>query len=150
MVMLSHDAAGWKIRPHTREDAEAIERVFRETFVEFPWRATREARDTDRLRYLLQTSTVLVAEEDNAGVVGFLILQAEAAYVSHVFVAPDWRFCGIAAGLLKVGRSISGQRLRLDVDVDNEQAISAYTQLGWKETVDHGRAGVGQVRFIGP
>lgn len=150
MVMLEHEAAGWKIRAHTRDDAAAIERVFRETFVEFPWRESRKERDVERVRYLLQTSTVMVAEEDQAGVVAFLILQAEAAYVSHIFVQQDWRFCGIAGGLLQVGRSISGQRLRLDVDVDNEQAISAYTSLGWKETVDHGRPGVGQVRLIGP
>ncbi len=150
MVMLSHSAAGWTIRPHTRDDAPEIERVFRGCLAEFPWRRTREPQEIERLHYLLRTSTVLVAEEADAGIVGFVILQAESAYISHLFVDMDWRFCGIGTGLLQVSRSIACNRLRLDVDVNNHEAQAAYERLGWQETVDQGRPGVGQLRMISP
>lgn len=150
MDLFEHAGAGWRIRPHTKDDAEAIVGVFCDCLEDFPLRKSRLVQEVERIHYLLGTSTILVAEEESAGVVGFLILQAEAAYVSHLFVHRDWRFCGVGSGLLQVGRVMAGQRLRLDVDVDNMEAIFAYEHLGWKQTVNQGRPGVGQMRLISP
>ena len=91
-----------------------------------------------------------MAEEKQAGVVGFLTLEQAKAYVPHVFVDRDWRFCGVGSGLLQVARGFIGRPLQLDVDVKNEAAIEAYIALGWKERAKVGRGQREQVRLVGP
>lgn len=150
MVLLRHPAAGWEIRPHTRDDASGILSVFEVCLDELPRRKRKHASEFERLRYLLRTSTIPVAVEPSAGLIGFMVLQADAGYVSHLFVDPDWRFCGVASGLLNVGRSISGKRLCLDVDMDNPGALQAYERIGFQQTISHGLPGGHQKRLFGP
>lgn len=147
MEMLRHPSAGWKIRPHTREDHPEIERVFVACLREFPLR--NAAHEVNSLHYVLRNASVLVATERQAGLIGFLAMQAEAAYVSHLFVDADWRFCGVGSGLLSTARGVSGKPLCLDVDEYNHGAIAVYEHLGWTETVDHGRPGPKQRRLRG-
>ena len=71
--------------------------------------------------------------------VGFLTLEQGKAYVPHVFVDGDWRFCGVGSGLLQVARNFVGRPLKLDVDIQNAAAIEAYTALGWREQAKVGR-----------
>lgn len=149
MSMYSHPGAGWSVRHWRRDDYPQIEVIFRECLAAFPWRGS--ARDeVIRLRQALSANIAFVAEEKNAGVVGFLTLEQGKAYVPHVFVDGDWRFCGVGSGLLKVARGFVGRPLQLDVDVQNEAAIEAYTALGWKEQAKVGRGPREQVRLVGP
>ena len=81
---------------------------------------------------------------------GFLTLRPDSGYVDHLFVAQDWRLCGVGRGLLHVGREDMGQPLLLDVDAQNTAARDAYEALGWKVLAKAGEAGNEQIRLIGP
>ncbi|MCR9196393.1 MAG: GNAT family N-acetyltransferase [Hyphomonas sp.] len=149
MSLYSHPGAGWSIRHWRRDDYPQIEVIFRECLTAFPWRASvRE--EVLRLRQALSANIAFVAEEKSAGVVGFLTLEQGKAYVPHVFVDGDWRFCGVGSGLLQVARNFVGRPLQLDVDIQNAAAIEAYTALGWKERAKVGRGAREQVRLVGP
>lgn len=149
MSLYSHPGAGWSIRHWRRDDYPQIEVIFRECLAAFPWRGS--ARDeVMRLRQALSANIAFVAEEKNAGVVGFLTLEQGKAYVPHVFVDGDWRFCGVGSGLLQVARNFVGRPLKLDVDIQNAAAIEAYTALGWREQAKVGRGSREQVRLVGP
>jgi len=149
MSLLIHPGAGWSVRHWRREDYPRIEVIFKDCLKAFPWRGP-ERDEIIRLRQTLSANVAFVAVEKQAGVVGFLTLEQGKAYIPHVFVDLDWRLCGVGSGLLKVARGFVGQRLQLDVDVQNESAIEAYLALGWRERkkVDRGRHE--QVRLIGP
>ena len=103
-----------------------------------------------RLRQILRASQCLIAEEGEAGLVGFLTLERDKAYVAHLFVDRDWRFCGVGSGLLDVARHLARAPLQLDVDVQNEGALKAYRAMGWVERVDVSPARPGQTRMSGP
>ena len=149
MSLLSHPGAGWSVRHWRREDYPRIEVIFKDCLKVFPWRGP-ERDEVLRLRQTLSANVAFVAVEKRAGVVGCLTLEQGKAYVPHVFVDPDWRLCGVGSCLLQVARGFVGQPLRLDVDVQNESAIEAYTALGWREQAKVGRGRHDQVRLIGP
>ncbi|RAN37573.1 GNAT family N-acetyltransferase [Hyphomonas pacifica] len=98
----------------------------------------------------LPSARAWVAEEPNAGVVGFLTLRPEVCYIDHLFVARDWRLCGVGRGLLDVARQETGRPLSLDVDMQNVNARKAYEALGWKVGARTGSAKAEQIRLIGP
>ncbi len=149
MNLLTHPAAGWSVRHWRRDDYPQIEAIFSDCLTAFPWRGA--ARDEIlRLRQTLSLNVAFVAEETQAGIVGFLTLEQGKAYVPHVFVDRDWRFCGVGSGLLQVARKFVGQPLQLDVDVQNEAAIEAYLALGWRESAKVGGGQREQVRLVGP
>ncbi len=148
--MYEHLAAGWSIRPFAPSDRAASFVIFRNCLKEFPWRgdwrAYQPALDTG-----FNTGRAFVAEEPNAGVIGFITLQMPSAYIDHLFVAADWRLCGVGRGLLEVARAEAGRALTLDVDADNHGARRAYEALGWGLVADTRQTRHGpQVRLIGP
>lgn len=148
--MYEHLAAGWSVRPFASSDRAACFIIFRRCLGEFPWRGDWRAY-VPALDKALGHARGFVAEEPNAGVIGFLTLQPQTAYVDHVFVSRDWRLCGVGRGLLEVARGEAGRALTLDVDTDNHAAREAYEALGWRMAADtrltrHGP----QVRLIGP
>lgn len=146
---MSHRSAGWEIRPHSRDDRSDIQRVFLNCLTEFPWRQNPQ-REVDTLLYDLKYSTVLVATEPDAGLIGFIVLLTDKAYVSHLFVDPDWRLCGVGGGLLNVGRTLTSRPLQLDVDAKNYGALLAYQALGWTEAIANGHVRSNQRRLLGP
>jgi len=149
MALMAHSSAGWEIRPHSRNDRAAIERVFLDCHTELPWR-TEPGPDLNTLRYALKYSSVLVAHEKDAGGIGFIVFLTERCYVSHLFVDMNWRFCGVARGLLDVGRTLSSGPLQVDLDTQNTGALAAYAAMGWTETVSGGpNLGI-QWRLTGP
>jgi GNAT superfamily N-acetyltransferase len=148
--MYTHPAAGWSIRPFARGDRAACFHIFRTCLKAFPWRGDWRAYGP-ALDQALAEAQAFVAEEPNAGVVGFLTLQPQTAYIDHLFVAADWRLCGIGRGLLEVAREEAGRTLTLDVDSDNLSARKAYEALGWGTVADTRQTRHGpQVRLIGP
>ncbi|MAN73403.1 MAG: hypothetical protein CME85_12655 [Henriciella sp.] len=149
MALMIHPAAGWTIRPYGREDNVDVETIFLDCLDAFPWRGG-PVDELIRLRQTLRGSRCIVAEERKAGIVGFLTLERGKAYVPHLFVAQDWRFCGIASGLLDVARDLARAPLALDVDTQNENAIKAYQAMGWSEKVGTPDVRPGQRRLAGP
>lgn len=152
-VFDQHEGAGWLIRRWRRRDYPQIDQIFRDCLRAFPWRGS-PAHEVKRLRQTLLSADVLVAEEDRAGLVGFLSVDPVKAYVPHLFVAPDWRLCGVASGLLQQAQSLCAQPLQLDVDALNEAAMTFYRHLGWqiRAPVDQ-RPGIirrGQIRLTVP
>lgn len=102
------------------------------------------------MRRTLLAAEVFVAEEARAGVVGFVSLEGLSAYVPHLFVDADWRYCGIGRGLLEVARDQVGQPLKLDVDRENVRALAAYQAMGWRVAATAGQRPGDQIRLIGP
>ena len=147
--MYTHSGAGWHIRDFERRASRPCYQVFRECLREFPWRGPA-APYLRQLFNTLPTAMALVAEEPQAGVIGFMTLRPDTGYVDHLFVANDWRLCGVARGLLHVGRDRMGQALILDVDAQNTSARDAYEKLGWKVFARAGEASAEQIRLIGP
>ena len=142
-----HPGAGWTIRAASLADFFEIEDVFRGCLTDFGWRNGEQ--EVDRLHQTLAVTRVLVAEEPRAGVVGFLTLERKKAYVPHLFVHPDWRFCGIGSSLLNVARAKAKEPLELDVDAENKAARAVYERLGWIElTGANRRPRPGQIRLI--
>lgn len=146
---MSHRAAGWSIRLRLKTDNSRIEAVFRDCLTAFTWRG-QETEEIIRLRHALSVSDCLIAQEKQAGLVGFLILERPKAYVSHLFVDADWRLCGVGSGLLAVARDLARAPLQLDVDVQNGHAMRAYKAMGWVEKVGTNPTRPEQKRLTGP
>lgn len=149
MALKTHIGAGWTIRPHSREDREGISHVHRICLKDFPYSLSAR-QDPDALEYALRYTTALVAEEPTAGVIGFIILNTENAFVSHLFVLPDWRFCGVGSGLLDVARVLTTKPLRQELDARNAQGRSALSAMGWTELVAQPGTPDWQIRLIAP
>lgn len=149
MALLLHQGAGWKIRPYARADNVSVETLFLDCLDAFPWRSG-PVDELIRLRQTLRLSRCIVAEEPHAGVIGFLTLERKSSYVPHLFVAEDWRLCGVGSGLLEVARDLARAPLSLDVDDQNALAMKAYLAMGWTEKVDTSGTRQGQRRLSGP
>ncbi len=148
--MYTHAAAGWHIRDYVTRDGQACMSIFLSCLRKFPWRGTPRPY-VARLIRSLPHSRIWVAEEPNAGVIAFLTLQTPEAYIDHLFVHEDWRFCGVGRGLLDVAREEAGQPLTLDVDAQNFGARKAYETLGWRVAASAGESGGrSQIRLVSP
>ena len=148
--MYTHAGAGWQIREYRKTDGQACMSIFMACLRQFPWRGAPRPY-VSRLIRSLPTSKIWVAEEPHAGIIGFLTLQPAEAYVDHLFVHEDWRFCGVGRGLLDVARAEADRPLTLDVDAQNFGARKAYESLGWKVGAAAGEAsGRGQIRLVSP
>lgn len=147
MTLLSHPSAGWSIRRAVRGDRAAVEAVFLNCLRAFPWRRSVE-NELIRFRQTILTAEIFVAEEAHAGIIGFVTLEGLTAYVPHLFVDADWRYCGIGRGLLDVAREQVGQPLKLDVDRQNERALAAYMAMGWTVPATAGRRPGDQIRLV--
>ena len=149
MSLLSHPAAGWSIRRAARTDWARVETLFVRCLKDFPWRRS-QTDELIRFRQTVLAAEIFVAEEPRAGLVGFVTLEGLTAYVPHLFVDADWRYCGIGRGLLDVAREQVGQPLKLDVDRQNERALAAYMAMGWTVPATAGRRPGDQIRLVSP
>lgn len=148
--MYKHAGAGWSIRPFAPADAGPCLTIFRECLADMPWRV-RNRGQYMILRRALGPQNAWVAEEPDAGVIGFLTLQTPQDYIDHLFIDPDWRFCGVARGLLEVARQSATGPLSLDVDEDNLGARRAYEALGWQVVASTSATGrARQMRLSSP
>jgi GNAT superfamily N-acetyltransferase len=148
--MYKHAGAGWSIRPFSAADAGPCLSIFRDCLAEMPWRV-RNRGQYMILRRALSPQAAWVAEEPDAGIVGFLTLQPLQDYIDHLFVDTDWRFCGVARGLLEVARQGATGALSLDVDTENMGARRAYEALGWQVVASTGSTGKArQMRLVSP
>ena len=130
--MISHPAAGWRIRAFEEGDRLGCEAVFADCVSEFTWMNEPQAPPTvwqDARRKLV--TWIADVGENESEVVGFLMLSGRTAYINYLLVDVDWRLCGIGQGLIDVARDHAGVPLTLDVDQENTRAISAYRALGF-------------------
>lgn len=146
MALMAHLCAGWEIRPHARHDRAGIQQVYASCLKEFPWPFARHT-EPEGLEYVLSYTTTLVATEPSAGIVGFMILNTETGYLSHLFVDPDWRFCGIGSGLMDVGRVLCSTPLIMELDLRNAHARAACAAAGWQEMATQDHVPIGHVRL---
>jgi len=148
--MYKHAGAGWSIRPLEAADIADCREIFAACLSDMPWRAGHRGQHL-ALRRALEGQPGWVAEEPNAGAIGFLTLQLPACYIDHLFVQEDWRLCGVARGLLEVAWREAEGPLSLDVDTENLAARRAYAALGWQVLASTGGGGRGrQMRLVGP
>lgn len=149
MDTLTHSGAGWTIRPAAPIDHPGIAEVFLSCLSAFPWRGSPR-RELSSMENALLSGECFVAYVPQAGVVGFVIYDTITAYISHLFVDDDWRFCGIGSTLLKLARDVVARPVRLDVDEQNEAALTVYRALGWTEVIETPGPSRGQRRMISP
>ena len=149
MELLSHPGAGWSIRRAHSGDRADVESIFKTCLAAFPWRNSAPA-EIARLRQTLLAADLFVAVESRSGVIGFVSVEIHNAYIPHLFVDEDWRFCGVGAGLLEVARDIVRGPLQLDVDIQNTAARAAYERLGWTVVTPAGGRRGDQIRLVGP
>ena len=141
--MISHPAAGWRIRAFEEKDRNGCEAVFADCVSEFTWLSSPPAPPTawsDARRKLV--TWVCEVGEEQPEIVGFLMLSGRTAYISYLLVDIDWRLCGIGQGLIDTARDHAGVPLSLDVDQENTRAIAAYRSLGFaplRTQKDNGR-----------
>ncbi|MEO0817425.1 MAG: GNAT family N-acetyltransferase [Pseudomonadota bacterium] len=131
--MITHHAAGWRLRPNTEDDRPSCEAIFADCVSQFTWLPAPQAAPqswTDTRRKVT-TWVAEVGDPAAPDVVGFLMLSGRTAYVNYLLVDVDWRFCGIGQGLLDLARDHTGVPLSLDVDEENTRAIAAYRALGF-------------------
>lgn len=148
--MYIHFGAGWSIRPLEAADIAGCRDIFTDCLLTMPWRGSHRGQHL-ALRRALESQPGWIAEEPNAGIIGFLTLQPPADYVDHLFVDEDWRLCAVARGLLKVARQEAHGPLSLDVDTENLVARRAYEALGWQVVASTGGVGrARQMRLVGP
>jgi ribosomal protein S18 acetylase RimI-like enzyme len=90
-------------------------------------------------RYLAD-DVALVAEEDGEAV-GFALARPENArvgYLSDVYVRPAFRRRGIARALMaEAAAALGSELLSLSVQVENEEARTAYRRLGFRDESIH-------------
>lgn len=149
MSLKSHRSAGWEIRPHSREDRAGIASVYRDCVNEYPWQLTSQD-GSDLLEYALCYTSCIVAEEAQAGIIGFMIFNSETGFVSHICVHPDWRFCGIGSGLHDVGKVLSTRPLQQQIDLRNRLGRAACAAMGWTELPPEDENSGWQIRLISP
>ena len=83
--MYIHAGAGWHIRKYETSDGQACMSIFMSCLRKFPWRGAPRPY-VARLIRSLPGAKIWVAEEPNAGIIGFLTLQPHDAYIDHIFV----------------------------------------------------------------
>lgn len=130
--MITHPAAGWRIRAYEDSDRIACEAVFADCVSEFTWMNAPQTPPgvwQDARRKLV--TWVAEVGEEQPEVVGFLMLSGRTAYINYILVDVDWRLCGIGQGLIDIARDHAGVPLNLDVDEENTRAIAAYRALGF-------------------
>jgi len=153
MILSSHPGAGWSIRKWQRTDYPKVELIFRDCLAEFSWRGPDRV-EVQRMRRTLISADVYVAVEPAAGLIGCMSFEPINAYIPHLFVDSDWRFCGVASAFLNLARERANAPIELDVDCLNEKAIAFYRAQGWTIRAPADRkSGVirrGQIRLISP
>ncbi|MEM1150122.1 MAG: GNAT family N-acetyltransferase [Pseudomonadota bacterium] len=131
--MITHPAAGWRLRPFKEADTADCEYIFGACVSQFTWLPAPQIAPQSWVdtRRKVTTWVAEVGDPDDAEVVGFLMLSGRTAYVNYLLVDLDWRFCGIGQGLLDLARDHAGVPLTLDVDEENTRALAAYRALGF-------------------
>lgn len=149
MTLYHHPGGGWSIRLMRKMDLAPVQALFLECLKDFDWRGPAND-ELVRLRRTFLASEQYVAVEPQAGIIGFITLEEQNAYVPHLFVDADWRFSGVGRGLLEVARKACRRPLTLDVDRPNVAALSAYEAMGWKISAPAGDSKRNQIRLVGP
>ena len=145
-----HPNSGWIIRHFQPTDFQAVKSVFLDCLSDIPG-PRHPRRYYAQLTRALCSSTVLVAEEANAGIVGFMVVDETQSYVSHLFVTKNWRCCGIGGAFLTLGREMCGGQIFLDVDSENKPARAAYEAMGWNVAIPQSpRQRQQTIRLISP
>ena len=81
----------------------------------------------------------MAEEADTGAVLGYagLLVVADEGYITNVAVFPEYRRCGIAAGILEVYLNFAQANglafLTLEVRPTNEAAIALYRRFGFEE-----------------
>lgn len=144
--MISHPAAGWRIRAYEDRDRADCEEVFHGCVAQFSWMNDPQAVPDAWVDTRRKVQT-WVAEVGDNDVVGFIMLSGRTAYVNYLLVETDWRFCGVGQGLLDTARDHAGVPLSLDVDEENTRAIAAYRALGFAPAGRSEHNGRSQIRL---
>ncbi|MCS6896815.1 MAG: GNAT family N-acetyltransferase [Nitrospira sp.] len=134
-----------KIRPAAVHDVSRLVPLFdayRQFYGQAPDLAAARRFLYDRL--VRNESLVLIAEDEDGAVIGFVqlfplfssILAAPMYLLSDLFVVPAVRRCGVGTRLLKAAveaaRTAGAVRLELATAITNRPAQRLYEKLGWR------------------
>ena len=62
---------------------------------------------------------------------GFVVIDAATGWLDQICVGPEYFGSGAADALIEGARSVSPERIRLDVNADNARAIRFYVRRGF-------------------
>jgi [ribosomal protein S18]-alanine N-acetyltransferase len=136
------------IRPATRDDADAIAGLERESFGDDAWSDTLVDLE------LTAPGRVVVAAEQDDTIVGYAsaAVIADVADLTRIAVRPSARRAGVArallGALLERAAESGAERMMLEVADTNEPALGFYTASGFAEVarrVDYYGRGVDAV-----
>lgn len=149
------------VRPVEGSDAAAIVELVHRCFAEYAefapggWTPPEEAAASERMAVALRRpqtgGRVADADGEHAGHVLWIpsadserlaVAEHDVAYLWQLFVAPDWRGTGVAAGLLGAAREAAGaggySEMRLLTPRDHTRARRFYEREGWTRLGDWG------------
>lgn len=132
-----------KIRVATDSDLPTLERFYRAFFHEMPPPAHVDVDVENELREIAEIVSdqiALLAEDDQGDVVGFVLARQRSGrlgFVSDLYVAPETRRSGVAAGLMREAVTRLGARgaayVTIGVQASNESARAVYARWGFRE-----------------
>lgn len=119
-----------RLRPYRAADAQRCARL-----LEHGWREAlpNRARDVTLADFWEETQgeRIVVASQPAIGVVGFVAVDVESAFIHHLYVDATRRRRGLGAALLAEGVGLAGGRASLKCALSNLSAIEFYNALGW-------------------
>lgn len=126
--------AAVSLRPYEPSDESATIALWLHT-----WQATYPAIDCsarvdwwrERWRTSLVPSNDIVVAETHGTMVGFVTVDPRTSYLDQLVVAPEYWGRGVGHALIAVARHLSPSGLDLDVNIDNDRAISFYNKQGF-------------------
>lgn len=130
------------VRTATEADRDALHGLYRDFFAEWPPPARAEVDLEEELAEVdeIVSSDVALVAEREGDVVGFALARRKrgaAASLTDLYVRPDARRQGVAAGLVRAAAAALRERgatlMKLTVRVDNTDARSVYERWGFRE-----------------
>jgi putative acetyltransferase len=122
------------LRAYTPADEDVLIELWRRTWqVAYPdidfvarlhwWRS--------RWREGIAAGTQVVVADSQAGMVGFVTIDAASGYLDQILVAPEAWGSGVAALLMQEAKRIASSAIHLYVNQDNGRAIGFYQKQGF-------------------
>ncbi len=107
----------------------------------------------DHLRTLEATGFITVCAIDGSNsIIGFVSIDPATAYLDQLAVAPVAKGTGVARLLLDEARRISPQGIVLEVNADNQRALTFYKREGFVQFAEgvNPNSGLRTFRLRGP
>ena len=119
-----------RLRSFRPEDAARCARLLQEGWAEALPNSARPI-DVTEFQRLTEGETILVATTGLSGPIGFVAVDANFAFVHHLYVEATRRHRGAGAALLRAAVQMCSERVSLKCALANVPALEFYARQGW-------------------